>query len=50
VHLWAHGESAIVTSLDLASANPVESVAIHPIEPTCDQMGNHPYKIVRVNA
>jgi hypothetical protein len=33
----------------LASANPVESLAIHLVEPTCDQMGNHPYKKVRVN-
>ena len=34
----------------LALANPVESLAIHPVEPTCDQVGNHPYKNVRVNA
>jgi hypothetical protein len=34
----------------LALANPVESLAINLVEPTCDQAGNHPYKIVRVNA
>jgi hypothetical protein len=34
----------------LASANPVESLAIYPVEPTCDQMGNRPYKNVKVNA
>jgi hypothetical protein len=34
----------------LASANPVESLVIHPVELTCDQMGNHPCKNVRVDA
>jgi hypothetical protein len=38
-----------VTPLKLASANPVESLAIHPFKPTCDQTRNHPYKTVRVN-
>jgi hypothetical protein len=40
----------IVMLPKLASANPVESLAIHPVEPTCDQVGNHTYKNVRVNA
>jgi hypothetical protein len=40
----------IVTLPKLISANPVESLTIHPVEPTCDQMGDHPYKNVRVNA
>jgi hypothetical protein len=34
----------------LALANPVESLAIYLFKPTCDQMGNHPYKKVRVKA
>jgi hypothetical protein len=38
-----------VTPPELASANPVESLAIHPDEPTCDQLGDHPCKIVRVD-
>jgi hypothetical protein len=38
-----------VTLPKLALANLVESLAIHPVEPTCDQMGNHHYKNVRVN-
>jgi hypothetical protein len=39
-----------VTPIKLASVNPVESLAIYPVKPTCDQMDNHPYKTVRVNA
>jgi hypothetical protein len=39
-----------VTPLKLASANPVVSLTIHPIKSTCEQMGNHPYKDVKVNA
>jgi hypothetical protein len=39
-----------VTLSKLASANSVESLAIYPIEPTCDQTGNHPYKNIKVNA
>jgi hypothetical protein len=39
-----------VTPPKLGSANPVELLAIHSVEPTCDQMENHPYKNVRVNA
>jgi hypothetical protein len=39
-----------VTALKLASANPVESLAIHPFKPTCDQTRNHLYKTIRVNA
>jgi hypothetical protein len=38
-----------VTPPKLASANPVESLAIYPFKPTCDQTGNHSYKNVRVN-
>jgi hypothetical protein len=34
----------IVTSPKLALANPMESLATHPIEPTCDQLSNHPCK------
>jgi hypothetical protein len=34
----------------LALANLVESLAIHPVEPTCGQIGECPYKTVRVNA
>jgi hypothetical protein len=39
-----------VTPPKLALANPVELLAIHPNEPTCDQLGDHPCKIVRVGA
>jgi hypothetical protein len=39
-----------VTPPKLASANLMESLAIYPVEPTHDPTGNHPYKIVRVNA
>jgi hypothetical protein len=39
-----------VTPPKLASANPVESLAIYPDGPTCDQLGDHPCKIVRVSA
>jgi hypothetical protein len=39
-----------VTPPKLASANPVESLAIYPFKPTCDQTGNHPYKTIKVNA
>jgi hypothetical protein len=39
-----------VTPPKLASANLVESLAIYPFKLTCDQMENHPYKNVRVNA
>jgi hypothetical protein len=39
-----------VTPPKLASANLVESLAIHPNELTCDQLGDHPCKIVRVDA
>jgi hypothetical protein len=46
LHCYAY---ILVTPLKLASANPVESLAIHPVEPTYDQMGNHPYKNVRLN-
>jgi hypothetical protein len=38
-----------VTPLKLASANPMESLAIYPFKPTYDQMGNHPFRIARVN-
>jgi hypothetical protein len=34
----------------LALANSVESLAIHPVEPTCGQIGNHPYKNCQSNA
>jgi hypothetical protein len=43
-------EGCCVTPPKLASANPVESLVIYLVEPTCDQMGNHPYKTDRVNA
>jgi hypothetical protein len=33
----------------LASTNPIESLTIYPFKSTCDQMGNHPYKTVKVN-
>jgi hypothetical protein len=33
-----------VTPPKLASPNLVESLAIHPVELTCDQVGNRPYK------
>jgi hypothetical protein len=39
-----HGCDVHVTPPKLALANPVELLAIHPVEPTYDQMGNHPYK------
>jgi hypothetical protein len=39
-----------VTPPKLALANLMESLAIHSAEPTCDQIGNHPYKNIRVNA
>jgi hypothetical protein len=39
-----------VMPLKLTSANPVESLAIYPFKPTCDQTRNHPYKNVKVKA
>jgi hypothetical protein len=39
-----------VTPSKLTSANPVVSLAIHPVKSTCDQMDNRPYKNVKVNA
>jgi hypothetical protein len=39
-----------VTPLKLALTNPVESLAIYPFKPTCDQKGNHHYKTVKLNA
>jgi hypothetical protein len=39
-----------VTPPKLAFANPVESLANHPVKPTCDQIGNYPCKNVRVDA
>jgi hypothetical protein len=39
-----------VTLPKLALANPMESLAIHPDGPTCDELGDHLCKIVRVNA
>jgi hypothetical protein len=39
-YLW----SMAVIPPKLTLTNPVESLAIHPVEPTYDQMGNHPYK------
>jgi hypothetical protein len=41
---------ALVMPTKLALANPVKSLAIHPIEPTCGQIGDCPYKTVRVTA
>jgi hypothetical protein len=35
--------SLFVTPPKLALANLVESLAIHPVEPTCGQIGNRPY-------
>jgi hypothetical protein len=43
-------EGKTVMPPKLASANPLESLAIYPFKPTCDQTGNHPYKTIRVNA
>jgi hypothetical protein len=43
-----HGISVMPPKLALA--NPMESLAIHPDEPTCDQLGDRPCKIVRVSA
>jgi hypothetical protein len=34
----------------LALTNLVESLAIYPVEPTCDHMGNYPYTTVSINA
>jgi hypothetical protein len=39
-----------VMPLKLASANLVELLAIYSFKPTCDQMDNHHYKTVKVNA
>jgi hypothetical protein len=39
-----------VTPPKLASANPVESLAIHPDWLTCNQLGDRPCKIVKVSA
>jgi hypothetical protein len=39
-----------VTPPKLVLANLVESLAIHLVEPTCGQIGECPYKTVRVNA
>jgi hypothetical protein len=42
---------SIIVPPKLALTNLAESLAIHPVEPTYDQMGNQPYKKnVRVNA
>jgi hypothetical protein len=49
VRLCIEQRNDIVRPPKLALANPMESLAIYPFEPTCDQMGNHPYKNVRVN-
>jgi hypothetical protein len=38
-----------ITPSKLALANPVESLAIHQVEPTCGQIGDCPCKTVRVN-
>jgi hypothetical protein len=55
--LGGHGEagvpsatSFVVTSPKLPSANPVESLVIHPDGPTYDQLGDHSCKIIRVSA
>jgi hypothetical protein len=39
-----HSNKIIVTPPKLALANPVESLAIYQVEPTCGQIGNRPYK------
>jgi hypothetical protein len=39
-----------VTPPKLVSAIPVESLAIYPFKPTCDQKRNNPYKTIEVNA
>jgi hypothetical protein len=45
VNVCVCGEGGLcVTPPKLASANPVESLAIHLVEPMCGQIGNHPYK------
>jgi hypothetical protein len=44
------GLGVAVTLPKLASANLVESLVIHLVVPTCDQIENHLYKNVRVNA
>jgi hypothetical protein len=41
---WLTNLEEVVTPLKLASANLVKSLAIHPAEPTCGQIGNRPYK------
>jgi hypothetical protein len=47
--LWSLLSSAVTPS-KLGLANPVESLAIHPVEPMCGQIGDRPYKTVKVNA
>jgi hypothetical protein len=42
------GVSVGVMPLKSTSANLVESLAIHPVEPSCDQLSNHPCKNVKV--
>jgi hypothetical protein len=34
----------LVTPPKLALANPMELLAIHPVKPTCGQIGNYPHK------
>jgi hypothetical protein len=41
---WLTNLEEVVMTPKLASANPVESLAIHPAEPKCGQIGNRPYK------
>jgi hypothetical protein len=44
-HELCHFEkNVVVTPLKLALTNPVEPLAIHPVEPMCGQIGNRPYK------
>jgi hypothetical protein len=51
--LWMvvyNGRGTGVMPPKLALANLVESLTIYPVETTCDQTRNRPYKNVRVNA
>jgi hypothetical protein len=53
LQLWLTEPYALIpycNALKISLANPVESLAIHPVEPTCGQLGERPYNTVRVNA
>jgi hypothetical protein len=41
---YSLGLGRLCNAPKISFANLVESLAIHPVEPTCGQIGNRPYK------